>query len=193
MKLVLVAVALTLGACLPGCVSCDCPRQPAMTNTALSSGVRGIVRTADGRPVRARVAVVTSSGSVSTGTLEDGSFELTDGVERECVVYATTDEQFCAMVGGVQPGASGLELIVGQGGAIIVHSNQSKDVRCALFQGSTRFEDFTLRTGKPARVVVPCGTIRVQLYTPTDTVAEREVQIESGPAHDIDLSTHQRP
>ncbi|MCC7171365.1 MAG: hypothetical protein IT459_13035 [Planctomycetes bacterium] len=147
------------------------------------------MRNSEGHPVRARVAAVTESGSVSTGTRDDGTFELTDAVWTKSVVYATTEDDCFAIATGVEPGATGIELVVSQGGAIVVHANQPQDVRCALFQGATRFEDFTLRVGKPARVVVPPGKVRVRLYTPTATIAERELHVEGSTAQDVDLST----
>ena len=57
--------------------------------------------------------------------------------------------------------------------------------RCALFHDGVRVEDFTLKAGKPARVVLPAGDIRVQLYDGKTIQAERNIHLEIGDHTDV--------
>lgn len=192
MKLVPLASLAALLAGVGGCTAPICPANAARAARAVSTqadAVAGVVRDSEGQPVRARVAVVHASGSTSVGTLENGAFEIRGCPSATLVVCATTADGRLAIRSGVQAGATRLELIVEPAAAIVVHSDQARDVRCALFQGGVRFEDFTLRVGQPARVVVPEGTVRVQLYTPNETVAERELHLTRGEQRDVDLAS----
>jgi hypothetical protein len=169
---------------LGACAAHVCPQNPPHTYAQSASGV---VRDADGRPVRARVAAVGDSGSYSTGTSDDGAFALDGAHWPVFVLHASTDDDRVAILADVRAGSGGLELVVAPAGAIVVHADAPRDVRCALFRDGVRFEDFTLRSGNPARVVVPVGAVRVELYEPEGALAEREVEVALGEEQDVGL------
>lgn len=179
----------SLAVLLPGLGACITHETPPNSGTASTDIASGTVRDSNGQPVQARVAVVREGGSISVGTSENGEFRLRDGPWPNVVVYATTADDQCAIRSGVPQDVTNIELVVQPAAAIVLRSDQPRDVRCALFQGDVRFEDFTLRAGKPARVVVPEGAIRVQLYESGDTLAVRELRIVRGEEQAVDLSS----
>lgn len=57
--------------------------------------------------------------------------------------------------------------------------------RCAVFQDHLRIEDFTLRAGRPERLVVPAGEILFRLYDDDTVRAERTIRVEIGDRKDL--------
>jgi len=140
---------------------------PATAPPSETSGtITGVVVDDRGRPVRARVAIVSQSGSVSDSTDDRGEFRLhTDG--QDLVLHASTQDGRVA-IRAVNAGASDIELRVTQGGTILVDLAGPNDARCAVFADDVRIEDFTLRPGKPATVVVPAGDLLLHVYGQDD-------------------------
>jgi len=151
---------------------------------APAGSVSGIVHGPDHKPVRARVAAVGDSGSVSTGTDEHGFFELADLHWDEIVLHASTDDGRLA-VKPVRTGTAVHVLVVRPASRLTVRFDGDADIRCALFQGSLRVEDFTLRPGQASRVVVPPGDVRVIVYRGDDTVAEQRVRVKAGETREV--------
>ena len=57
--------------------------------------------------------------------------------------------------------------------------------RCALFHDGVRVEDFTLKAGTPARVVLPAGDIRVEIYDGKTIHGRRDLHLEVGDHKDV--------
>jgi hypothetical protein len=151
-----------------------------------STTVRGTVRDSDGRPVRATVAAV-ANGSKSVTTDQDGGFALADVPFDEFVLHASTEDGRVAIRTGIRCGMA-VDLVVAPGASMTLRLAGRDTIRCALFQGEVRFEDFTLRSGHDARVVVPPGEIRLELYDHASTALERTVRMETGGHEEIAFS-----
>ncbi len=149
--------------------------------------VSGVVVDDTGQPIRARVAAVGTSGSVAAGTDAQGRFELRDLHWQEFTLHASTDDDLLAIAAAVPAGAKDLKLVVRPAAAVSVRLEGEKSTRCALYQGGNRIEDFTLRPGKPARVVVPVGDVHVRLYDGDVIHAERDLHLAVGQHVDLEL------
>lgn len=149
------AVAVVAPVAAPAPVSA--PASPAQDS------VSGVIVDALGQPVRAHVAAVGTTGSVAAGTDEKGRFTLAHIQWPEIVVNASSKDGRVA-VRSMHTGSSGVELVLQPGATLVIDVEGREKTRCAIFQNEQRIEDFTLRTGKPASVVVPPGEVRVRLY-----------------------------
>jgi hypothetical protein len=168
-------------------------RQPATSSpsaahpAAVPTTVSGVVHDASGRPVRAHVAAVGASGSISCGTDESGRFELANIAWREFGLSASTSDGQFGAVAGVPRDVHGIELTVRPGATLSIRVDGLASTRCALFQNGTRFEDFTARSGQPASVVVPPGEILVRLYDADTVHAERTTRLEVGDSRSLEF------
>jgi hypothetical protein len=163
---------------------------PAAPSTKDSSGdrvVSGTVVDDTGQPIRARVAAVGAGGSLANGTDASGRFELKGVYWPEFTLHASTDDDLLAIATAVPAGAKGVKLVVRPAAAVSVRLTDEKSSRCAFYQGGARIEDFTLRPGKPSRVVVPEGDVHVRLYDGDVIRAERDVHVSIGEHKEIEL------
>ena len=142
-------------------------RSPEMQRAATvpAGDVTGVVRDATGAPVRARVAAVVRGGSLSSGTDADGSFHLS-GLDRwrTFVLQASTEDGRFAFRPGTHTAGEPVVLVVRPAATLRLELEGRAKARCAVFSADTRIEDFTLRRGHPAVVVVPPGELSVRLY-----------------------------
>jgi hypothetical protein len=160
--------------------------QPAAATIA-STSISGRVVDANGEPVYARVAIVRQSGSVSSWSGQDGQFDLQSFGGEQYVVHASTPEGLVA-IRAVQAGSSDVRLVLQPGAKVKVDYVGAENVRCALFQGEDRFEDFTLRGDRDwSQVVVPAGDVRVRIYTGDTVHAEREISVALGAEQTVEF------
>jgi hypothetical protein len=153
---------------------------PKSVGNTASSSIRGQIVDANGNPVHARVAIVQQYGSVSSWSDEQGQFSLQSDWSDHYVVHASTPEGLVA-IQPVDAGSSGLRLVLQAGAKLKVDYAGAENVRCALFQGDDRFEDFTLRGPQDwQQVVVPVGEVRVRIYTGDTVHAERAISAARG-------------
>jgi len=152
--------------------------RPVAEVAAQPMRIRGVVVDADGAPTRARVAVVTATGSVSTSTGRDGRFEL-EAPGGVAVLHASTTDGRVAVAEDVA-GGDDRRLVVAAGAALDVTMTGRDRCRCAVFQGEVRVEDFTIRGAEESRVVVPAGATRVRLYAGDEVLAERTLELAVG-------------
>lgn len=144
-----------------------------------SHEIRGVVVDGAGRPVHARVAAVGDSGSVSGSTDDLGRFALPQIHWPVGAVHASTEDGQVA-VSALEDPSRELALQLRPGSKLSIDLRSNDSVRCAIFDGELRIEDFTLRAGETADVVVPAGSVRVQLYDGDRTYEERTVEIAVG-------------
>lgn len=148
--------------------------------------VTGRVVEASGTPARARVAAVYASASYSRTSDSQGSFRLGPLPEGRFNLTATTEDGRIALLEGLElegdESLAGLELALEQGATLELsfEGGAADSYRCALFHGGTRVDDFTLRRGESATVVVPAGRVPAQLYTGKQVWAVGEVQLGAG-------------
>jgi hypothetical protein len=180
-SLLLSSSALLLSACTINLHIHEAPRPPAAPETAAmvtpapapspshtsaaatQGSVSGVVVDAQGQPMRAHVAAVGVSGSVAAGTDEQGRFAL-DHIQWSDIVLNASTQDGRVAVQATHTGSNGVELVLQPGATLVIDVEGREKTRCAIFQNEQRIEDFTLRTGKPAHVVVPPGEVRVRLY-----------------------------
>jgi hypothetical protein len=167
----------------PEAAAAPAPKSAATSDLVVS----GTVLDDSGHPIRARVAAVGTSGSVASGTDAEGRFELHDLHWQQFTLHASTDDDLLAIAAAVPAGAKDVKLVVRPAAAVSVKLDGDKATRCALYQGGTRIEDFTLRPGKPSRVVVPAGDVHVRLYDGDVIHAERDVHLAVGQHVDLEL------
>jgi len=172
---VLLVITGILGGCIaasspPDAVSPEpSPARPETTGAHTSSrgipnSISGVVLDAHAQPVKAHVALITSSGSQSLGT-ENGEFFFDGLREPEYVLTAWTDDGLWTVLPLVSAGASALALSPDQPGAYVdVTMTGRPSARFAVFHDSLRFADRTLRNGKPMRFLVPSGSTSYLLY-----------------------------
>lgn len=142
--------------------------------------VSGRVVDERGSPVQARVAAVGESGSISLGTDEDGTFEITGIHWKQVTLHASTKSGLVGFRPRVNPGTAGLDLIVRPGATVTIERSAPEDIRCAVFQQGVRIEDFTLRSGERIRVAVPAGEIQVQIYEGSSILGDATVALDAG-------------
>lgn len=148
--------------------------------------VSGHVVEASGTPARARVAAVYASGSYSRTSDAQGGFRLGPLPEGRFNLTATTDDGRIGMLEGLEldddESLAGLELALEQGATLELsfEGGSADSYRCALFHGGARVDDFTLRRGETATVVVPAGRVPAQLYAGKAVWAASEVQLAPG-------------
>lgn len=163
-------------------------RHATAHDDAPAGHVRGVVVDERGAPVAARVALVgADGGSMSTGTDDDGAFDIAPFRSGPLVVHASTEDGRVA-VQSARDGASDLRLVLRRGGVVRIDLASDDDVRCAVFHGHLRIEDFTLRGHESATVVVPAGEVRLRLYDGDEIHVERRLEVEPGNATEIELS-----
>lgn len=164
----------------------EAPRAPLAVEARSATGregsvvneVRGLVVDADGRPAHALVALVGEGGSWSMGTNSDGRFAFEDVPQWPRIVHVTTEDGRVA----IAPIARGAEsrFVLQPGAMLALELSGRANARCAVFSGELRIEDFTLREGKPASVVVPIGDTRVHVYDGLRVLSERAVHLAAG-------------
>jgi len=142
-----------------------------------------------GRPVRARVAAIGPSGSMSCATDEKGRFGLTGLWWPEFALHVSTDDDRLAVQSGVCVGTKDLRLVPEPAAVATIHVDGAGTSRCALFHDGVRVEDFTLHAGKPARVVLPAGDIRVQIYEGDKILNESRFHLEVGEHLEVGYGT----
>jgi hypothetical protein len=161
---------------------------PAVHEATVTRALSGVVRDASGKPVRAHVAAVGVSGSISQGTDETGRFELANiGWTDFALTASTKDGQFAVLV-GVGCDAHGIELTVRPAATLSLRVEGVGSTRCAVFQGGIRFEDFTVHAGEPVQLVVPAGELVVRLYDADTIHAERTTQVAVGDSRSLEFS-----
>ena len=171
---------------------------PAAEATAASTPAGGGHSTADlyvsgtvvddaGQPIRARVAAVGTSGSVAGGTDAQGKFDLRDLHWTEFTLHASTDDDLLAIATAVPAGTKDVKLVVRPAAVVSVRLAAEKSTRCAFYFGGARIEDFTLRPGKPSRVVLPAGDVHVRLYEGEVIHTERDLHLSVGQHVDLEL------
>jgi hypothetical protein len=142
-----------------------------------------------GTPRDVHVALVTNGGSTSLGTGEEdkGRFDFgqIQGAERnttngQVTLYACTADGLVAVLPAVnrktQEERGHLRVVLHPGATVELGLDEAyADFRCRMIQSGARFQDFTLRRGQPAKIVVPPGTLKIELYTsPGDDEVVRE-------------------
>ncbi len=170
-------------------VSPDASRAESMGGSMPSSpdAISGVVRDAQGRPVRAHVVLVfqEDGGSYGTGTSEDGTFVFQEIPPVECVLVAGTEDGRVAIERRVLPAHGPFELRLQPGSTMTLAMDGRPSARCAVWHGDVRVEDFTIRAGEPNSVVVPSGGIRIQIYDGDETLAESTVDLAAGERNDL--------
>ena len=117
---------------------------------------------------------------MSSRTGADGQFRFADVWQPTVAVTATTKDGRIAILPAVVRGTEDLTLPALEAGAILSLEMVGRpSARVALFDGDVRFEDFTLRDGKPQEIVLPARPVRVKLYG-QDLEDVREISIEPG-------------
>ncbi len=130
-----------------------------------SSTISGFVVDTAGEPVRARIAIVSSSGGSTSSTTNDaGRFDLESPQRGPFAIHASTEDGRIA-ISPARGGDEGVRLVLAPGGTVTIDFTSEQKMRCAVFHGDLRIEDFTLRAKADRRsVVVPTGDIHVQVY-----------------------------
>lgn len=165
------------------------PARP--TSQPERSLLRGVVVDVNGEPVAARVAAVGATGSSSmSNNASTGRFEI-EAFPNSSVIHASTPDGRVAVT-PIPNSGDELRLVVETGAKVRIEMvGRVENCRCAVFRGEQRIEDFTLRADQSARVIVPVGSVRVELYADGKTLAERSIEIARGERHDLtfDLSS----
>src|SRR5690349_4501368 len=153
--------------------------------------VRGVVRDSSGAGVRAYIAAVRAEGggSNSTGTASDGRFALPEPGTPDFVLHASTEDGRVATARS-QPNDGEFELVLAPGATFVIELEGREKARCAVFAGGLRIEDFTLKAGTPARVVVPEGEQRVRIYEDSTVLQERHFSVPAGHTEEIRMQPH---
>ncbi len=146
---------------------------------SFTSTVSGVVVDATGKPVKARVAIVNAHGSVSSTTDDAGRFSLESHADSGLVAHASTEDNRVAFQ-SVHAGANDVRLVLAPGALVTIDFTGPSAIRCAVFQGDTRMEDFTVRPNQPARVVVPSGPVLVRLYGDRTVHVEQSFTVAAG-------------
>jgi len=159
--------------------------------------VHGSVVDADGKPVAARIALIGAAGGSYSMTLsEPRDFDLESPFGAAVVIASTLDGRVA--VQRLRGGGQDVRLVLALGGSITIDFTSESDMRCAVFHGDLRIEDFTLRAKSDrTQVIVPVGDIRVQVYGggtspsggPGVTYDER-VTITQGETSHVKFSVH---
>lgn len=146
------------------------------------------MRDDEGKPLRARIAAVDpQGGSYSTSTDDQGRFALPAEAWMGSVftLHASTGDARLDVRSEVSYGTVGLELVVHPAASVTVRIERDGSARCAFFHRGARIEDFTLRNGKRARVVVPVGEVNVELYEGQRVYARRTIDLDVGEHLDL--------
>ena len=153
----------------------------AHTSSHNEARITGIVRDTEGAAVEARVALVGAQGGGSNTmtTQPDGRFALPEIRSPELALHASTEDGRAAVVRS-HPGARDVELVVRPGATLVIELAGREKARLAVFADGLRIEDFTLKQGDPATLVVPPGEVRLQLYDRDTVFVEREVSAAAG-------------
>jgi hypothetical protein len=180
-SIAIMLLACPLSACVVHLHIHEAPK-PAEAPAASASQeglVSGVVLDAQHRPVGAHVSAVDAGGSSSVATDQMGRFAIPTYASTSIVVHASTADGRVA-VQSARTGARDLELVLGPGTTLVIDLAGGEHARCAVFQGALRIEDFTLRAGKPASVVVPPGALRVQIYEGDQVLGEQSLSAAEG-------------
>lgn len=116
---------------------------------------------------------------MSSGTDENGRFELRSDRFAVTTVHASTEDGDVAVL-AVTSTDGDLRLELRPGSRLSLDLAAPESVRCAILDGELRIEDFTLRPGETANVVVPPGVLRVRLYDGDRIHDERRVELSAG-------------
>lgn len=149
------------------------PAPPIPPRPAEAGRVAGTVVDENGRPVQCRTWLVGElGGSYGGNTAADGGFDMDRQGLGTFQIKAWTED---ARVGvftaaGVRPedGVSDVLIPLEKGGSVKLLFGGGTELdacRCALFTNGIRHSDFTLRKDQAQTVVVPVGSLIVQLYT----------------------------
>ena len=171
--------SLFLGLCVAALLSCQGAREHsdsradshlrsevnAETGQPYERMLRGVVVDADGSPLRARVHLVTSSGSLSTGTSPTGRFQFFDLRAKVYSVTVTTKDARIKVLPNVEVSSTPLRIeVVDQGSRLMLSASGKPGTRFAVSQGETNLFNFTNRDGKEVALVIPLGEVKVRLY-----------------------------
>lgn len=156
------------------------------TNAFAMRSVRGVVRDGKGVAVVARVALVGAlgGGSRTTTSGSDGQFAMSHGFSSKFALTASTEDGGVAVSDSPTENRE-VELVLKPGATIMIQLEGLEKARCAVFAGGLRIEDFTLRAGPPARVVVPGGEIRVRIYEGDHVFEDRQFAAQVGRTEEI--------
>lgn len=161
------------------------------THAKTDDRITGVVRDTDGSPVAAHVALVGAAGggSMTMGTLADGRFALPEINGSGLTLHASTADGRAA-VSPVQSGARGVELVVRPGATFVVELAGREKARLAVFVEGLRVEDFTLKAGEPAKIVVPPGELRLRIYDGQTVFQERHFTARAGASESVRMQPH---
>jgi hypothetical protein len=151
-----------------------------------SSLVTGVVYDSEGAGVTARIAAVGSvgGGSSTTWTRTDGRFALPKVHFDQFTLHASTEDGRVAIAGS-KPGVSEFQLVLQPGATFVIALDGIDKARCAVFADGLRIEDFTLKNGTPATVIVPPGEHRVRIYEGDNVLQERHFTAKVGATEEI--------
>lgn len=169
--------------------------EPVRARANTNATISGTVVDAAGNPVRARVAIVWSSGSVSSSSQDSGRFSFEAPTSDPMVLHASTEDGQVAVL-PARPGDESLKLVLVPGATISIDFTSDQNMRCAVFHRDLRIEDFTLRAKSDrTSVVVPTGDIHVRVYgggkSPSGGPAytnDQRVTIAQGETKKLDFS-----
>ncbi|MBK7645036.1 MAG: hypothetical protein IPJ19_18650 [Planctomycetes bacterium] len=194
MKILATAIcALSLSACTFHIHVHEAPRlalpaEPAQARMAQpGDSLTGVVVDAQGHPMRARIAAVGESGSFSTSTDDEGRFDLASPGFAVSVLHASTPQGTCA-VQSIPASGHAAKLVLQPGSTLVLQFEGASNVRCAIFSGALRVEDFTLRPGKSATAIVPAGGLSVRVYEGQHVLEERKLELAAGATQTLVLS-----
>ena len=137
----------------------------AETGQPLEQMLRGVIVDANGDPLRARIHLVTSNGSLSSGTLPDGRFQFFDLRAEVYSITVTTKDARIAVLPDVEVSSTPLRITVeDRGSRLMLAASGKPGTRFAVSQGETNLFNFTNRDGKEVALVIPLGEVKVRLY-----------------------------
>jgi len=137
----------------------------AKTGKPFERMLRGVVVDASGQPLRAKVHLVTPTGSQSSTTSPDGHFQFFELRATSYSVTVTTKEGRIAVLPEVEVAPKPLQIpVVNQGSKLLLSVSGKSSMRWAISQGETWLFNFSAKEGKEAEVVVPEGEIGIRLY-----------------------------
>ena len=137
----------------------------AETGQAFRQMLRGVVVDENGAPLRARVHLVTSTGSMSSGTAPDGRFQFFDLRAKLYSITVTTKNARIAVLPNIEVSSAPLRIsVVDEGSRLTLAAIGKPGTRFAVSQGDINLFNFTNRDGKEVDLVVPLGEVEVRLY-----------------------------
>jgi hypothetical protein len=128
-------------------------------------------------------------GSSSTWTRTDGRFALPKVHFDKFTLHASTEDGRVAIASS-KPGVSEFKLVLQPGATFVIALDGIEKARCAVFTDGLRIEDFTLKNGTPATVIVPPGEHRVRIYEGDNVLQERHFTAKVGATEAIRMQPH---